>query len=69
MSNWIGRGNIPTLNADKVALANVGYGVAKEMFNQDLYFHQALILAYLIDIEDHPKINVILPTRYGKSFT
>lgn len=69
MSNWIGRGNIPTLNADKVALANVGYGVAKEMFNQELFFHQALILAYLIDIEDHPKINVILPTRYGKSFT
>lgn len=67
---WIGKGKIPTKNADKVKLANAGFAIAKELFNVELYFHQALIFSYGIDKTDkYQRVLAITTSRYGKSFT
>ena len=45
---WLGQGKLPN-NHKELKLANIGYSIAKELFNVDLYYHQALIFAKGID--------------------
>jgi len=65
---WLGQGKPPNNHAE-IKLANIGYSIAKELFNVDLYYHQALIFAKGIDEENHRNLFIITTTRYGKSFT
>lgn len=61
-------GKIPTKYNHLKFQATGACEVANALFNQDLYYHQALIFYYGIS-NKHKEIAIITPTRFGKSFT
>lgn len=61
-------GTIPTKYKNLEFQATGACEVVNALFNQDLYFHQALIFYYGIS-KIYNEIAIITPTRFGKSFT
>lgn len=61
-------GTIPTKYKNLEFQATGACEVVNALFNQDLYFHQALIFYYGMS-KIYNRIAIITPTRFGKSFT